>query len=97
MANEQGPGWHLDRRLPVALIATLIIQTGMAFWWAATVSAGIAEANKERILLSARVSKIENERDDFRDRMTRMEVQMTNLRQDSTKILEILRDKSSFK
>lgn len=33
--------WSLDKRVPVAVIAMLFIQTGGAFWWAATTSANI--------------------------------------------------------
>lgn len=28
--------WHLDKRVPVALIVTIMIQTGAGVWWAAT-------------------------------------------------------------
>lgn len=31
-------GWHLDKRLPIALIVTLFLQSAAIIWWAATTS-----------------------------------------------------------
>lgn len=33
-----GGPWHLDKRVPLALIATLIVQTIGIGWWAATIT-----------------------------------------------------------
>lgn len=43
MANSDpaASGWHLDKRVPLALIITIIIQTAGAFWWAATITARV--------------------------------------------------------
>ena len=35
MADEQ---WHLDKRVPIALILAILIQSGSAIWWASTMS-----------------------------------------------------------
>ena len=29
-----GEPWHLDKRVPIALIVTIIVQTGGMIWWA---------------------------------------------------------------
>jgi hypothetical protein len=29
--------WHLDKRIPIALIVTIALQTAMAVWWAAAI------------------------------------------------------------
>ena len=34
-------GWHLDKRVPLALILTIMIQTAAGIWWAATISARV--------------------------------------------------------
>lgn len=36
-------GWHLDRRIPVALISGFIMQTAVAIWIAATISANVTK------------------------------------------------------
>ena len=34
MAEQpENSGWHLDKRVPIALIFALILQTGGAVWW----------------------------------------------------------------
>ena len=30
--------WHLDRRVPLALILTLALQSGAGIWWASTIN-----------------------------------------------------------
>jgi Tfp pilus assembly protein PilO len=42
--------WHLDKRVPVALILALCVQTGTAIWWAAGLSADVAvmQARQDR-------------------------------------------------
>lgn len=38
--NDDGTNgtFHLDKRLPLALIIAIIVQTGGAFWWASAVA-----------------------------------------------------------
>lgn len=40
MTDGEGEGmasqWHLDKRVPIALIATIIMQSMAAVWWAAS-------------------------------------------------------------
>ena len=33
--------WHLDRRVPIALIVTIVMQTIGIVWWAASISARV--------------------------------------------------------
>jgi hypothetical protein len=33
--------WHLDKRVPVAIIFAILLQTGGAIWWAANISARV--------------------------------------------------------
>jgi len=30
--------WHFDKRIPLALIGSILIQTGAAFWWASSIN-----------------------------------------------------------
>lgn len=46
MTGQTEP-WHLDKRVPVALILTLFVQTAAAVWWLAGLSADV-EAMKIR-------------------------------------------------
>ena len=63
--------WHLDKRIPVALIMTIILQTVAAIWWAANLSARVD-------LLEAKVAGISRNADGLQKaalRATRLEVQ----------------------
>lgn len=46
--------WHLDRRIPIALILAIIGQTAGAVWWASTISGTVAA----RIVASGRLSAL---------------------------------------
>ena len=41
MKDQNQEGWHLDRRVPLALITALLIQTGGVIWWAANLSSRV--------------------------------------------------------
>lgn len=30
--------WHIDRRIPLALIGSILLQSGMASWWASGIT-----------------------------------------------------------
>ena len=36
--------WHVGREIPLTMLATLIVQTGAAFWWASKLEAKIDSA-----------------------------------------------------
>lgn len=55
-------GWHLDKKVPIALIVTLIAQAGMFIWWASSMDARVAA-------IEARLVTLE----DSRERLIRLE------------------------
>ena len=72
--------WHLDKRIPLALIVTIAMQTLAATWWAASVDARLA-AVEEAAATSRNVG----------ERITRLEVQQQELRQDLRDLIQVLR------
>lgn len=36
--TQGGGGWHLDKKVPIAFIFTLLLQTSFAVWWASSVN-----------------------------------------------------------
>lgn len=72
MANITDPaatgGWHLDKRIPVALIVTLALQTAGVFFWMGQLSVRIDQLEAQ-VLRSSKNS----------DRLTRLEVQLENM------------------
>lgn len=61
-------GWHLDKRIPVALIVTLGLQTAGVFFWMGQLSVRIDQLENQ-VLRAATNS----------DRLTRLEVQLENM------------------
>jgi hypothetical protein len=38
--------WHLDKRVPISLIAALAVQTAGIVWWASSLSARVDQAHE---------------------------------------------------
>lgn len=75
MADKEDNQWHLDKKVPISLIAAILIQTGGFFWWAATTQEKVS-ALKERLDAIAPNS----------DRLTRVEVKVDTLLGSVTRI-----------
>jgi len=60
MADEDMGPWHLDKRVPVALILTIVLQTGGVIWWASqqTHRLGAVEAAAVLVTANARENEI---------------------------------------
>ena len=72
--------WHLDKRVPLALILTIIIQTAALVWWASS--------------LSERVNSLERTRDATApqaDRLTRVEVKVESIQAGVDRIERLIR------
>lgn len=72
--------WHLDKRVPLALIVTIIIQTAGLVWWASS--------------LSERVNSLERSRDATApqaDRLTRVEVKIESIQSGVERIERMIR------
>jgi len=80
--DPAGHRWHVDRRIPVTLItsfvATALIQTFTAVWWARGQSAALEQAMIDQSRLETRLDRIETERDDIKARMIRVEEKISN-------------------
>lgn len=60
--------WHLDKRVPIALIVTLIVQTGGAVWWASSIASRVTNL-EERVVTAS----------DQPGRIIRLETQIENM------------------
>lgn len=80
MAGEDENNWHLDKKVPIALIVTLVLNIGATSWWAATASEKLASLER-RIDLAAPQA----------DRLTRVETKLENVQDSLTEIKSMLR------
>ena len=67
--------WHLDKRVPVALIITIMMQTVAAVWWAASLSARVDALERDWARFSAVVNRLRVQE----DRAARVDVRLEAL------------------
>ncbi len=79
MAREDDNNWHLDKRVPIALIVTLIGNIVVTSWWAATASEKLASLER-RVDMSAPLA----------DRMTRVETKIENVQDTLSEVKTML-------
>lgn len=74
--------WSLDRRVPIALIWTILAQTGLAVWWARGQQANIdvalqrltvLEAQRSNDRVGERLSTVESQMADAKDLLRRID------------------------
>lgn len=82
MVTREDPAsgfWHLDKRIPIALIVTLGIQTGLGIWWAADLSARLTQV--ERVQAAASPHS---------ERLTRVETRLEAVQQGIERIERLI-------
>jgi len=64
--------WHLDKKVPLALIVTLSLQTVAIVWWAASISARV-DVLEQRVVAAApqaeRIIRLEAKLDNVVDKI----------------------------
>jgi hypothetical protein len=80
--TEQNPDarWHLDKKVPVALIVTIALQTGGFVWWAASLGERVNTLERE-----ARAAAPQGER------IVRLETRMETILEGISEIKRLLR------
>lgn len=51
--------WHLDKRIPIALIFSLIVQTATIVWWASNISSRLDRAVEVNSIQDNRLERAE--------------------------------------
>lgn len=54
MADEGGRQWHLDKRVPIALIFAIMMQSAAAVWWASGISERMSQIERRQEAAGAR-------------------------------------------
>ena len=65
--------WHLDKKLPIALIVVLVAQFLGGLWFMARLDARVEEQATRLAKTEAQISNIDREARDFGNRMARIE------------------------
>lgn len=75
--------WSFDKRIPIALILTLLTQGGLGIWWASGTDKRLdaLEKSETRATVSAPVQA---------DRLTRVEVKLESVQEGITEIKRLI-------
>lgn len=82
--TEDDNRWHLDRKVPIAIIVTIVIQTGTIVWWAASTSERLSYLERRETQTAPQA-----------DRLTRVEVQMEAIREGIARIERLMQRQES--
>lgn len=80
MEAEDSRHWHLDKRVPVALIFAMCVQTAGIVWWGATTSERLSNLERRVEATSPQA-----------DRLTRVEVKLDNIADSIAEIKQSIR------
>jgi hypothetical protein len=80
MSEPDDARWHLDKRVPLALIVTIAIQTGTFIWWASSLTERVNTLERERVATAPQG-----------ERLTRVEVKLEGVQVGIDEIKRLLR------
>lgn len=78
--NTEDGEWHLDKRVPIAMILALAMHAGATLWWAASLS--------ERVNVLERYQTTSAPQS---DRLTRVEEKIESIKEGITEIKRLMR------
>ena len=61
--NDHGDNWHLDKRVPIALIVAIVVQTFAIGWWVASENARVTSLENGAALMHEEITKLETARE----------------------------------
>jgi hypothetical protein len=84
-------GWHLDKKVPIAIITAIAVQTFGIVWWAATLSARVDVNARDFDRVSSEISVLRELVHQQNVRNARLEEQITGLRADIDRLIHSIR------
>ena len=82
-------GWHLDKRVPVAIILGLVMQAAGFGWWAATLDQRVSVAERNITRLEAQTDALTNLAQVQAVQLGRIEENINAMRQDIGRLISI--------
>lgn len=70
IGQDEDRHWHLDRRVPIALIMTIVIQTAGMVWWASNLSTRVEQLERQHAAIqpqAERIIRLETQLEAIRD------------------------------
>lgn len=84
MSTQSGEagGWHLDKRVPIALIVVILMQTAGALSWAGAATQRLAQVERQTQAQSSwaeRTARLEEQSQHMRSSLQRIEEKLDDL------------------
>lgn len=54
--DESDTKWHLDRKVPISIIITILIQTGGVMWWAANANERLNSLEQKILVIAPKAT-----------------------------------------
>lgn len=81
--TDDDGAWHLDKKVPLALIFAILVQTAMGFWWASGINERVVVLERGAVSTAPQA-----------DRLTRVEVKVDGVQRTLDKIEAVLQRQS---
>jgi len=85
--------WHLDKRIPIALIVTIALQTAMGVWWAAAITTRQTYLEARVALHDAQIEAMRASATTSAVALGRIEESVIGLRADMNRLFEALQER----
>lgn len=69
--------WHIDRRVPVAVIGTMLLQLVMGVYWLASIEFRVNTHAKDLVRIEAALSEGDRDSQSLENRLTRLEEKLS--------------------
>jgi hypothetical protein len=86
--------WHLDKRIPIALIVTIALQTAMGVWWAAAITTRQGYLERRLSLHDAQIEAMRASATTSAVALGRIEETVIGLRADMNRLFEALQEQN---
>lgn len=87
-------GWHMDKRIPIALIATLVLQTAAIVWWAATLQSSTSQNVKDIVSNRVLIDRLDTRSQQTTNTMTSLSTKVDMMTQTLDRQTRVLDDLS---
>lgn len=89
--------WTVDKKIPLALVITLLVQTGGVVWWSSQLSSRVNMIEERNIKLEVEIGKLKDNSGEIRERFAKAETTMLafveTTRRIETKLDRLIDDK----
>jgi hypothetical protein len=85
--------WHIDRRIPVALIGTMLLQIGLGVWWLSSIEFRVGDHEKQLGRIESELNDSDRDNQGLDNRLTRLEEKLSGQTEILQEIKRILNGK----